>query len=170
MSHENSSLLVSHFQVDTTLKYHFFYQKKLPRNLQAKVEKIDLLQFTPPWSSTFFHSLFENFENFFIAIALDQKEERVVAFSVFRLYDEGEAELLKILVDPSFRMRGVAKSLLEQSIEFLKGGNVDFLSLDVSVNNGAALHLYRQLGFAFVRIEKSFYQNGDDAQHLQLSF
>jgi len=67
-------------------------------------------------------------------------------------------EILLIFVDELYRNRGIASSLLRD----LEKNNVDSILLEVSVENNAALNLYKKFGYIIVGTRKKYY-NGVDA-------
>lgn len=82
------------------------------------------------------------------------------------LYDD-KAEIVTLYVNESRRREGVATLLLDNAIHRLTAINVRCLSLEVSVQNHAALALYERFGFKAVVLRKHYYQDGSDA-HLML--
>lgn len=75
----------------------------------------------------------------------------------------GEAELLRVGVDPAERRRGVAFALVRQGLERLAREGVTDCFLEVRTGNEAALGLYRRLGFAAVGRRRGYYRDGTDA-------
>ena len=66
-------------------------------------------------------------------------------------------EILLLFVDTKYRNLGVGKSL----IEYLYNLDAEIISLEVSVENKPALHLYQKLGFKQIGIRKKYYQGID---------
>jgi ribosomal-protein-alanine N-acetyltransferase len=75
----------------------------------------------------------------------------------------GEAELLRLAVDPQARREGLGGSLLAHSEKCLRRMGVDTLFLEVRVSNRPAVNLYRGQGWTFQGIRKAYYRDGEDA-------
>jgi len=67
-----------------------------------------------------------------------------------RNYASGRAQILSIAVDERYRRRGLARAMLEASIEYLRSKGAGQVKLDVRPENSGALRLYEKLGFARV--------------------
>ncbi|MFA6789328.1 MAG: N-acetyltransferase [Arcobacteraceae bacterium] len=68
----------------------------------------------------------------------------------FRLYS--------LAVSKRFQNQGLAKCLLEYSLEHLKE---KFFSLEVKVSNLGAIKLYEKFGFKIKKVLKNYYDNED---------
>ncbi len=74
-----------------------------------------------------------------------------------------EAEILSIAVDPHARGHGFGDTLMRAAIAALQGDRVARLVLEVDGANGAALALYRRLGFRQVGTRKGYYAAAHDS-------
>lgn len=70
--------------------------------------------------------------------------------------DRGEGFITDVAVLPPFRRCGIARMLLAHAEEEARQRRKRFLGLYVSAANTAARALYRQLGFADVRVRRSW--------------
>jgi [ribosomal protein S18]-alanine N-acetyltransferase len=75
----------------------------------------------------------------------------------------GEAELLRLAVDPAERRRGVARALIETSFDRLRRQGVEACFLEVRQDNEGAIAFYRDLGFARAGRRRGYYRDGTDA-------
>jgi ribosomal-protein-alanine N-acetyltransferase len=75
----------------------------------------------------------------------------------------GEAELLRIAVDPAHRGEGLGRRLLEACQGALAGEGVERLFLEVRVSNHAAIQLYRACGWKPCGLRTAYYPDGEDA-------
>ena len=82
-------------------------------------------------------------------------------WSVLRL--AGEAELLRIAVDPARRGEGLAKALLGAAEAELAALGIQELHLEVRVSNAAARRLYEAGGWRETALRKGYYRDGEDA-------
>jgi [ribosomal protein S18]-alanine N-acetyltransferase len=90
-------------------------------------------------------------------------EETVRGYACFRV-GVGEAELLRVAVDPAFRRQGVASALLLDGLERLRRqGGIGSCFLEVRTGNEPAIAAYRALGFTPVGLRRAYYRDGSDA-------
>ena len=75
-----------------------------------------------------------------------------------------EVHILNLAVDPAIQGRGIGRQLMAFAIEFGIERGASCVLLEVRVSNGAALRLYRGLGFQEIGIRKKYYsENQEDA-------
>jgi ribosomal-protein-alanine N-acetyltransferase len=75
----------------------------------------------------------------------------------------GEAELLRIAVDPAHRGGGLGRTLLEGCQEALSEIGVTDLFLEVRTSNASAIGLYRACGWRPCGQRSNYYPDGEDA-------
>lgn len=75
----------------------------------------------------------------------------------------GEAELLRIAVDPALRRGGHGRSLLRHSEAHLSRMGVTTLHLEVRISNAPARRLYESEGWKAGGVRKAYYRDGEDA-------
>ena len=85
---------------------------------------------------------------------------RVVGFISYSIIYE-RAELNYIAVDKSYRGRVIAQKLLDYVLEELKNNMVENFSLEVSVDNLAAIKFYLKNDFKIKAIRKKYYDGVD---------
>lgn len=79
-----------------------------------------------------------------------------------------EAEVLTLAVRPAARRRRLGTALLEGATVRAAAAGARVMFLEVSVENTAALPLYRQFGFACAGVRPRYYSDGTDAKVLRL--
>jgi [ribosomal protein S18]-alanine N-acetyltransferase len=84
------------------------------------------------------------------------------AYAAFR-HAVGEAELLRIGVNPEARRQGLARVLILEGLERLRRLDVQVCFLEVRVDNQSAIDLYESLGFSCTGHRKGYYRDGVDA-------
>lgn len=106
------------------------------------------------------------------------KGEKIVGYVLGKMEDDPEAtdktphgHITSLSVMRTYRRMGIAEKLMRQSLyamcELFKA---EYVSLHVRKSNRAALHLYRDsLNFEVQSIEKSYYQDGEDAYAMRLN-
>ena len=73
------------------------------------------------------------------------------------------AELLRILVDPQQRRRGLGRTLLEALVEACAARGAEVLSLEVRAENTPAQALYGAMGMRQGGRRRAYYADGEDA-------
>ncbi len=84
-----------------------------------------------------------------------------------------EAEILTIAIAPAARGKGLGRLLLTHHLQRLAGLGVTASHLEVEQGNGAAVKLYRGLGYGEVGRRKGYYAGPDgsgDALVMRLDF
>ena len=75
----------------------------------------------------------------------------------------GEAELLRIAVDPAHRGQNFGRLLLEACQRALEAEGLTQLYLEVRVSNVAAIRLYGACGWRRCGLRPGYYPDGEDA-------
>ena len=70
-----------------------------------------------------------------------------------------EGYILNVAVRPDCRRQGVAGQLLQVFLDFAKGNQLAFLTLEVRASNYAAIALYGSWGFRGVGRRKNYYEH-----------
>jgi ribosomal-protein-alanine N-acetyltransferase len=74
----------------------------------------------------------------------------------------GRAELVSVAVDPAFRGKGVASSLMTNTLRRLRLRRVERLTLVVRDGNAPARAFYDDFGFRKLRRVPRYYEDGED--------
>ena len=74
----------------------------------------------------------------------------------------GEAELLRIGVDPAFRRQGIGRRLMEQLVKLCADRETPDVFLEVRQSNDSAISLYEQFGLTSVGRRKNYYHHPDE--------
>lgn len=100
------------------------------------------------------------------------KGEKIVGYVLGKMEDDPDAEdktphghITSLAVMRTYRRMGLAEKLMKQLLYAMcEVFKASYVSLHVRKSNRAALHLYRDsLTFENTSIEKSYYQDGEDA-------
>jgi ribosomal-protein-alanine N-acetyltransferase len=118
-----------------------------------RVLEIDRLSFPAPWTHHCFKLVLKDI--FFVieqkVLVIEQKE--IIGYIVVCLCDLGlRAEILRIAVHPDHRGKGIAKTLIEKSLQTFSKENVESVELEVNTANRSAVKLYEKFGFKIKRI------------------
>jgi len=93
-------------------------------------------------------------------VARDGAGEDVVGFALSRIAG-GECEILSLAVDPSYRRRGVGRSLLAAALDWAAVSRVGAVFLEVAEDNIGARQLYEAHGFTAVGRRPDYYKLKD---------
>jgi ribosomal-protein-alanine N-acetyltransferase len=80
-----------------------------------------------------------------------------------------EIELVQIATAPEFRRRGAARAVLQALLVDARSKACGAAYLEVRRSNGAALCLYRALGFETGPLRLRYYSDGEDAVQMRHS-
>lgn len=95
-------------------------------------------------------------------LAASRERGPAAGYAVFR-HAAGEAELLRVGVNPAERRRGLARALVAAGLERLRAEGVEVCHLEVRVDNHGAVALYEDLGFERTGRRRGYYRDGTDA-------
>ncbi len=95
-----------------------------------------------------------------------EDDSRIIGYINFNIAVD-EAELIKVVIDSSYRRQGLAGRLISNAIETLKQQGVKIIFLEVRVDNIPAKNLYEKFGFIKYYTREKYY-NGIDADLYRL--
>jgi len=132
-------------------------------NLQdvSAVFSVEQAGYEFPWSKSLFEQAVQS-TKFCTVIELDSE---IVGYAIVS-FVVGEAELLNICILPSMQGKGLARQLLDFSIEEATNKDNHEMYLEVRVSNSPAVHLYETMGFIEIGRRKNYYptkQGREDA-------
>lgn len=87
------------------------------------------------------------------------ENNELVGFILADIFED-RAEIIDIAVSLLYRNKKIADKLLKRIIELSKNNGCENITLEVKVNNNAAIKLYQNNGFNTVSIRKKYYSNG----------
>ncbi len=88
------------------------------------------------------------------------EEEVIKGYISFRVFYE-RAELTYLYVDNEYRNKNIARKLLIAMLDILKKNKVETVTLEVSVLNTCAIHVYEKMGFRKIGKREKYYQGVD---------
>ena len=74
--------------------------------------------------------------------------------------------ICQICINPVYRRRGLAKTLLKEAIADCKAQKARTITLEVREHNESAIKLYESLNFKRVLVKEKYYTNGDNALYM----
>ncbi len=86
----------------------------------------------------------------------------VAGYASFR-QGGGEAELLRLAIDPGARRQGLARTLIDAGLERLRPAGVERCFLEVRPDNEPAIACYLAMDFRYAGRRPGYYRDGTDA-------
>lgn len=129
----------------------------------AEIAEIEKEAFpTHPWSENlFFDELKDDTKHYVVA----HENGEVIAYGGFaQIFDE--AHIMNIAVRKDFRSRGIGRRVLGELTDIADALGIAAMTLEVDVNNAAALGLYKSVGFISYGIRPDYYGKGEHAEIL----
>lgn len=121
-----------------------------------EVAELERVCFPGPWSRNMLKEELENDLAAFL-VALDGQGAVAGYAGLQVVLDEGY--ILNVAVRPDCRRQGVAGQLLQVFLDFAKGNQLAFLTLEVRASNYPAIALYGSRGFRGVGRRKNYYEH-----------
>ncbi|MBP5309781.1 MAG: ribosomal protein S18-alanine N-acetyltransferase [Lachnospiraceae bacterium] len=119
-----------------------------------RVSQIEKECFSTPWSRDAFEDMIDNEA----ALYMVAEDNGYIVANCGVIVAAGEGDICNVAVDPSYRKRGIAESLLTRIMEEAsKKMAVYAFTLEVRISNKAAISLYEKLGFVNEGIRPGFY-------------
>lgn len=126
---------------------------RMSREHVPQIAQLESLCFSSPWSELSIESELTNPLALWI-VAVDNYR---VAGYVGSQSVMGEADMMNLAVDSTFRRMGVGQKLVEKLVEALSENNVHSLTLEVRASNEGAISLYKKLDFQQVGRRPGYY-------------
>jgi len=121
-----------------------------------EVAELERICFSVPWSRNMLAEELDNMLSAFL-VALDDSGRVAGYAGVQVVLDEGY--ITNIAVRPDCRKQGIAGKLLQVFLDFAKGNQLAFLTLEVRASNYDAIALYGSRGFRSVGRRKNYYEH-----------
>lgn len=133
-----------------------------------EIAALEKICFSTPWSRAMLAEELDNACSAFLA-ALNE-DGHVIGYAGLQVVlDEGY--ITNIAVRPEDRQKGVASQLLQVFIDFARGNQLAFLTLEVRPSNTAAIVFYGHHGFRTAGRRKNYYEHPkEDALIMTLEF
>ena len=130
------------------MKYELMTQAHI-----SQIADLERANFSMPWSENAISGELTNpLSLWVVAVDGDKVVGYVGSQSVL-----GEADMMNLAVDQSYRRQGIGKQLVSCLVEKLQKESVSKLTLEVRASNAVAISLYESLGFAQVGRRPNYY-------------
>ena len=123
----------------------------------------------------FYKSILDDFPECFLVA--QNKHGKIIAYIMWRVEKApsanslkyiNKAHLVSIAVSEGYRRKGVAKSLLANSMTAIKKYKIHEYVLEVRVSNYTAIRLYEKFNYKIESIKKNYYRDGENAYFMIL--
>jgi ribosomal-protein-alanine N-acetyltransferase len=81
-----------------------------------------------------------------------------------------ELHVMNVATRQDRRRRGVARALMTEAVTYARGRAIKHVLLEVRRSNGAAIALYRAIGFFAMGVRARYYPDDEDAVEMVLMF
>ena len=120
-----------------------------------ELERLERICFSRPWSKRMLGEELDNACAAFL-VAEDADSGKVLGYAgVLVMADEGY--ITNVAVFPEYRRHGIGAAIIEVFMNFARGNDLAFLTLEVRPSNTAAIALYEGFGFEEVGRRKNYY-------------
>jgi len=127
----------------------------------AEIARIERLSRPAPWPDRIIRQSMDG-ASCRCAAAQKPAGAGLAGFCFYR-YLGTDMEIDDLAVEPAFRRGKIATRLMEYALDCGRGAGIVRCLLDVGATNGAALGLYRKLGFTDDGIRRNYYADGEHA-------
>ena len=120
-----------------------------------ELERLERICFSRPWSKRMLAEELDNACAAFL-VAEDGETGAVLGYAgLLAMMDEGY--ITNVAVFPEYRRCGIAAKIIEVFMNFARGNQLSFLTLEVRPSNEAAIALYQRFGFEEVGRRRNYY-------------
>ncbi|MDJ0916274.1 MAG: ribosomal protein S18-alanine N-acetyltransferase [Woeseiaceae bacterium] len=141
--------------ITTAPKTNVTLRSMMPGDL-SQVSDIERRSYDFPWS----HGVFRDCLLAGYSCVAVEHEEAVVGYGILSIA-AGEAHILNLCIDPSYRSLGLGRKLLDELLSRARDAEVAQVLLEVRPSNTTAIALYRKRGFHKIADRKAYYQAAD---------
>jgi len=123
----------------------------------------------------FYKSILDDFPECFLVA--HNKKGKIIAYIMWRVEKApsvnslkyiNKGHLVSIAVSEGYRRKGIAKSLLSNSMTAIKKYKIHEYVLEVRVSNYTAIRLYEKFNYKIESIKKNYYRDGENAYFMTL--
>jgi ribosomal-protein-alanine N-acetyltransferase len=126
--------------------------------LISDIAKLEAEIFSDPWTE---ESLNDTFEYDYNHLLVEKRDGRLVGYIIYSEV-QGEAELLRVAVEKSYRRKGIARKLIKGMLRELREFEAERVTLEVRAHNISAVQLYKRFGFKELFVRTNYYHDPED--------
>ena len=127
-----------------------------------QIMELSLGPVDPAWSKKALEGVLKGIVQgaYLASVGLDEATGQVIAYAVAS-YVSDQGDVQNILVDQSFRGRGLGRQLLQALTDDLVAQGVEAVFLEVRSSNDVAVNLYQSIGFVCIQKRRDYYPGVD---------
>ena len=95
------------------------------------------------------------------SLVLDH-EGRLIGFLIYRNIG-GDFEIIQLALNKAYQRQGLASMMIDFMIQDAQSSTIEFIYLEVEMDNLPALNLYKKYGFEAIHQRKNYYGQEQDA-------
>ena len=95
------------------------------------------------------------------SLVLDH-EGRLIGFLIYRNIG-GDLEIIQLALNKEYQRQGLASMMIDYMIQDAQSSTIDFIYLEVEMDNLPAFNLYKKYGFEAIHQRKNYYGQGQNA-------
>lgn len=95
------------------------------------------------------------------SLVLDH-EGRLIGFLIYRNIG-GDFEIIQLALNKAYQRQGLASMMIDFMIQDAQSSHIEFIYLEVEMDNLPALNLYKKYGFEAIHQRKNYYGQGQNA-------
>lgn len=95
------------------------------------------------------------------SLVLDH-EGRLIGFLIYRNIG-GDFEIVQLALNKAYQRQGLASMMIDYMIQDAQSSHIEFIYLEVEMDNLPALNLYKKYGFEAIHQRKNYYGQGQNA-------
>tara|TARA_B110000211_G_scaffold87855_1_gene102954 strand:- start:8582 stop:9043 length:462 start_codon:yes stop_codon:yes gene_type:complete len=127
-----------------------------------QIMELSLGPVDPAWSKKALEGVLKGIVQgaYLASVGLDEATGQVIAYAVAS-YVSDQGDVQNILVDQSFRGRGLGRQLLQALTDDLVAQGAEAVFLEVRSSNDVAVKLYQSIGFVCIQKRRDYYPGVD---------
>ena len=139
----------------------------------SEIARLEEVLFSDPWSESMIGNCLEQ-KHYRVIVCLSRSEsvsaeaglditaQKCVVGYLISIHVAGEAELLRIGVEPAAQRRGIGRLLMNVFAQHCAEAGTREVYLEVRASNRPAIALYEQFGFEAVGTRKKYYHHPEE--------
>ncbi len=141
------------------LKYDKIKTLDLPEIIEIENDS-----FSAPWDIYSFRYVISHKECYSMKAVIG---DTIVGY-IIGCFESKKFHLMNLAVRKNSRRKGIGKNLIFKMIKDIEKTDAKEIYLEVRITNEPAINLYKLMGFKIERIERNYYENGEDAVIMSL--
>ncbi|MHA1292173.1 MAG: GNAT family N-acetyltransferase [Promethearchaeota archaeon] len=117
--------------------------------------------------------IFKLFKNNLIFLKLEKRKKikkEIIGFIIVVKDQANRANIVSILIKPSYQHQGYGEILIKKTIEIIRGyEEINSIILNVGIKNYNAIKLYKKFNFIIIKEIEKYYNNKENAYLMELN-